>query len=113
MANPHGTRSNLRPFPKGRSGNPGGRPKGTSLTAALRAELDTPVAPGSPVTKREAVAEKLVSLALAGNLAAIREVFDRIEGKAVARTERGEPDTFTDLDDVPTSELLKLVKRDG
>ena len=112
MANPSGTPRNLRRFPKGRSGNPGGRPKGTSLTVALRAKLDKPVAPGSPVTKREALAQTLVSLALAGNLAAIREVLDRTEGKAVQRQEQGEAGAFNlDLSDIPTDALKRALRR--
>ena len=110
MANRDGTPRNLRPFPKGRSGNPGGRPKGRSLTAILRAELDAPVAPGSNVTKAEAIAEKLVSLALAGDLAAIREVLDRTEGKAVARQETGDVGAFDDLADKTTDELRAMLE---
>ena len=111
MANPSGTPRNLRRFPKGRSGNPGGRPKGTSLTAALRAELDKPVAPGSPVTNREKIASMLVELAARGDLAAIREILDRTEGKAVQRQEQGDPGDFLDLSDVDTDALKRAIRR--
>lgn len=110
MANPRGNPPTLRPFPKGRSGNPGGRPKGTGLTALLRAELEEPSAPGSGITQGEALAEKLVSLALAGDLAAIREVLDRTEGKAVARQEAGEPGAFEELADKSTEELREMLR---
>ena len=109
MANPNGTPRNLRAFPRGRSGNPGGRPRGLSITATLRAELDRPCADDPSVTKAERIAERLVGLALAGDLAAIREVLNRTEGKAVARQETGEPGAFDDLADVPTTELRRYL----
>ena len=110
MANPNGNPQNLRRFPKGRSGNPGGRPKGLSITGALRVELEKPVAAGSPVTKGEMIARTLVDMALAGDLAAIREVLDRTEGKAVARQEQGDPGTFEELAHLSTDELREMLK---
>ncbi len=111
MANPHGTPRNLRAFPRGRSGNPGGRPKGRSITAALRAELDRPCADDPSVTQGERIAERLVGMALAGDLGAIREILDRTEGKAVARTEQGDPGEFDELDDIDTETLRRALRR--
>ena len=104
------SRDNLRPFPKGRSGNPGGRPKGTSITAALRAELDRPCADDPAVTKAERIAAVLVDLALGGDLPAIREVLDRTEGKAVARQETGEPGAFEELAGKSVEELRAMLR---
>ena len=72
---------NLRPFKPGQSGNPSGRPKAV-LSRALRAEIDKldGAAPDAP-TKAERIAEKVVTLALDGNLEAIRLIYDRVEGK--------------------------------
>jgi hypothetical protein len=68
-------------FPKGTTGNPSGRPKLTRLTDALREQI-TEQLPGAPErTIAEAIARKLIKLALGGDIAAIREVFDRTEGK--------------------------------
>ena len=117
MANPHGTPRNLRAFPRGRSGNPGGRPKGRSITAALRAELDRPCADDPSVTQGERIAARLVGMAMCERgvrpevqLAAIREILDRTEGKAVARTEQGDPGTFEELAHLSTEELLELLR---
>lgn len=66
-----------RRFRPGESGNPAGRPKRTRLTEALIAELAT----GDDQTTAERVAAALIREALAGNVQAIREVFDRAEGK--------------------------------
>jgi hypothetical protein len=72
-----------RPFVKGQSGNPGGRPKLAELSKALRAQLVEP-APGAKAggkTAAELIAAKLVAAAVAGKPWAIHEVWDRAEGK--------------------------------
>ncbi len=61
-------------FQPGRSGNPSGRPKKRhSFAAELQEELAR-VVPGTedpePITNQQALARKLVALALAGNLRA-------------------------------------------
>jgi hypothetical protein len=69
-------------FPKGTSGNPDGRPKLTKLTDALREQL-AEINPDAPEeTIAEEIAKTLIKLALSGDIAAIRECFDRAEGKA-------------------------------
>ena len=100
-----------RPFERGRSGNPGGRPGGASLTAVLRRMLDEPHIQGSPVTNREKIASMLVELAARGDLGAIREVLDRTEGRAVQRQEQGDPGAFLDLSDVDTAALKRAIRR--
>lgn len=73
---------NLKPWPKGVSGNPGGRPKRTTLTDALR-ELLAAQVPGDPEgrTHSDAIAEVLVKRALKGDVQAAREIADRTEGR--------------------------------
>lgn len=60
-----------RPFQKGRSGNPGGRPKGArnATTLALEILLDG---------QANALTQKAIDLALAGDMAALRLCLDRI-----------------------------------
>jgi hypothetical protein len=67
MAKPGGNPQNLKPFPKGVSGNPGGARKGLSITRLVRDELQKPTVPGSKVTKAEIVAECVVNLAQSGH----------------------------------------------
>ncbi len=68
-------------FPKGVSGNPSGRQKLTRLTDALREQVSEELPNAPERTIAEAIARKLIKLALDGDIAAIREVFDRTEGK--------------------------------
>ena len=60
-----------RPFQKGKSGNPNGRPKGARNQATLAAEslLDGEI---------ELVTRKAIELAKKGNMAAIRLVLERV-----------------------------------
>ena len=82
MPNPTGTPRNLRAFPKGVSGNPGGRPRGWSITRLVRAELQKPSADDPTITNAEAVAARVVELAAAG---------DRVFAPLVWRYMDGEP----------------------
>ncbi len=65
-------------FKKGQSGNPGGRPKSKPFTDALR--LAVHEADGD-ATKLRRIAAKLTEMAMDGDIQAIREIVDRIEGK--------------------------------
>ena len=67
-----------RPFPKGVSGNPGGRPAGVSeaANAALMALAEA----ATPEAMRE-IAEKIVAQARAGKLEWINAFYDRLCGK--------------------------------
>lgn len=78
----HSLARNLRPWPKGVSGNPGGRPKKTALTDAIReqlAEVDEQDKAGR--TNAEIIAAALVARAKRGDVRAAGEIADRAEGR--------------------------------
>jgi hypothetical protein len=70
-------------FPKGTSGNPGGRPKMKLMSEAYKAALELEEHAKFPVprTNAEAIAQKMVSEAKAGKVNAAGEITDRVEGK--------------------------------
>jgi hypothetical protein len=77
------------PFQPGQSGNPGGRPKGPALTDSLRSLLRRRGPDGR--LQRDAIAARLVEKALAGDLDAIRYIFDRIDGPLTQRHDLASP----------------------
>ena len=71
-----------RRFQPGQSGNPKGRPKSITLSEAYRRELAR-VDPNDPEgrTYAEILAERMRERASSGDVAALREMADRTEGK--------------------------------
>jgi len=80
-------------FKPGQSGNPGGRPKRGPLTDAYERALSQLI-PGDKEgrTIADLIAAALVKQAAKGNLAAVRELADRVEGKAVQPVQPVEKD---------------------
>jgi len=79
------TRDGQGRWQPGASGNPDGRPrKGACLAEALRRRLSAAVtmSNGARATVAEAVAGRLVALALGGDVSALRLLFERSEGRA-------------------------------
>jgi hypothetical protein len=80
---------NLKPFPKGVSGNPAGKPKGTEHSKTrLKRILDLVQKKKNPITGHEeefTVLElmdmQMIAKALRGDQKAYQEVIDRLEGK--------------------------------
>ena len=94
--------ANLRPFPKGRSGNPSGRPKAVA-TQALRAELTD--------EDLRAIWRTCIDQAKAGDDRARQTILDRLEGRPVQRNEQDQPGTFDELDDIDTETLRRALRR--
>lgn len=74
---------NLRPFPKGKSGNPKGRPRGSiSIVHLIRRVLKEPcdVKGANGRTWAEVLGRSLIANAIKGNGTAIKQLLDRLEG---------------------------------
>jgi len=80
--------ANLKPWAKGVSGNPGGRPRKQPITEAYL-EVAARTVPGDSQgrTYAQAAAERQFRAALKGSTSAIREIADRLEGKPQQRIE--------------------------
>jgi hypothetical protein len=78
---------NLKPWKKGVSGNPGGRPKKKLIDEALEELL---LSNNSELAV--AIAKKLLVRAKSGEVKAIQLVAERVEGKAKAKMEVSGPD---------------------
>ena len=98
-------------FQKGKSGNPGGRPKQRKFREALSLALsENDPKTGQPKLRR--IADKLVEAAMQGESWAIREVADRTDGKAVQAVEL-ESDHKPHIDEYSDEELLAVIAKSG
>ena len=66
---------NLKPFPKGVSGNPSGRPKKNSMQEALGKLIES-----NPKILRDLV-ERGIQEAINGDFRYWKEIYDRLDGK--------------------------------
>jgi hypothetical protein len=96
--------ANLKPFQKGVSGNPNGRPKSLTLSEAFRRQLSQLV-PNDPDgrTFAEVIALRVCVAAAQGDISAAREIADRTEGK---------PKQALDLD-LKVTDWRELAKAHG
>lgn len=100
-------------FRPGQSGNPGGRPKGRSLTAILRAKLDDDTLMGRPLPEGMTVGDFLIEAmlmhAVKGDASLIKETLARVDGKVPAP----EPvaDTDADLSAMTEDELRAYAEK--
>lgn len=76
-----------RPFPKGVSGNPGGRPKKDWTWSGLLEKVGEEIEPKTGKPFKELVSKRLWIDAINGNLGAIKEIFNRTEGLPIAKQE--------------------------
>jgi hypothetical protein len=96
-------------FKKGISGNPGGKSKHKIYSDALRVEVNR-IDPNNPNRRKiNALAEKLVSCALAGEGWAFKEIGDRLEGKAVQPLEHQEDDR-SNIHQFTEAELTAMLR---
>jgi hypothetical protein len=87
-------------FKPGQTGNAGGRPKKHPVTGYLKDQLDKPIPEkmkaklppifvevyGENATFGEMIAFKLVAMSAKGDIIALKELLDRVEGKVAQKT---------------------------
>jgi hypothetical protein len=101
--------ANLRPYPKGKSGNPKGRPK-TPITDWYR-KLAKRKFPTDKEGRKYAqlVAEAQFRQAIKGKTDAAKEITDRIEGKVVQATHISGPDGEPITVNVDVKERIRAI----
>jgi len=87
-----------------------GRPKkGTALTDILNYKLDLVHKPGQ--LKREAIAERLIAVALEGDVAALKYVFDRMDGRPTQKDVVEFGDNISDAAKERIDRIFENVKK--
>jgi hypothetical protein len=101
-------------FRPGQSGNPGGRPKGRSVTARLRDLLEKGEINGKPIKGgkqvADLVAETIVKHALAGDIAFMRLLVDRNDGKIPESAEDGDGASGATIEAETARRVLQAVR---
>jgi hypothetical protein len=87
-----GNSGNLRPFKKGQSGNPNGRPKKINTIPDILRKIGEEEGAANGNTKLEVVMRKIFQYALEGKSWAVQFIADRTEGKAIERLQTTEID---------------------
>ncbi len=104
------------PFKPGQSGNPAGRAIDKPFADALRMEL---VAAGADHKKLRAIAAALIAKAADGDMAAIKELADRTDGRPAQQIiQSGDPDNpidfrVSDAAELFTSSIARIAVRTG
>lgn len=99
--NPNPRTDHLRPpWPKGVSGNPGGRPK--KLFSQAMEKALTP-------DRADRILATLLAQAEQGNLEAAKLLWGRLEGSEIKRQEEGTPGAFDAAAEIPDDALRRLV----
>lgn len=75
------------PFKPGQSGNPGGRPKKSWTWSGLLDEVGEEIEPKSGKKFKELVSKRLWISCVNGNIPAIKELMNRMEGMPKQQTE--------------------------
>jgi hypothetical protein len=106
----------------GHTANPSGRPRGRNWTATLAELAETKVRGGGGKTRAESILNAILDKAEQGDLTAASLIFDRIEGRSIARVDHttgGEPlnasisfvDPINTIDITAPAELPSLRHR--
>jgi hypothetical protein len=100
----------IKKFKKGEIANPAGRPKkGETITDIAKQFLDN-IPPGQKKTNKEMFFEKVYSMALAGDISALKLIWNYTDGMPIQKGEvKLEDVTFRGL---TNPQLLDIIKED-
>lgn len=93
---------------KGQSGNPNGRPKKGQTLTDLANEYLNGTEPGEKVTRKEQFVRSVAVMAKKGDMAAIRLIWNYIDGMPVQKTEIDGQIRTRDFEDLSDEELQEL-----
>ena len=105
--------ANLKPFKKGISGNPKGRPpKEYCLTDLLRKQGDIQDFETNEglITRKEGIAEKLWDMAISGDVSAIKYLYDRLDGKPLQTIESQVTRPVIDMGNISKEDMKALAR---
>jgi hypothetical protein len=113
------TPKGAKPFKKGQSGNPAGRPEGARNRSSVLKELLEQVCDfTNPLTLRKETADletqvmtALIARARRGDVTAIREILDTVYGKQSNTTLNFSPDELERLTDEELDSLIAKFNR--
>ena len=94
---------------KGQSGNPNGRAKDKLWADAIRIAVNEAYEVGDK-KKLRVLADKLVDKALEGEIAAMKEIGDRLDGKPAQSVDVTHHKTIQEMTD---DELIEIIRSDG
>lgn len=93
-------------FKPGQSGNPGGRPIGTSITGRLRALLDA-----DDGALARTIVKVMVREAAKGKFAFAKEILERVDGKVEQALTLDATVTSDDIRGLPRSERIAMLEQ--
>ena len=99
---------NLKPWPRGVSGNPGGRPRKRLITDELERLLQEEAPDKNGQTWATAIAEALLRQAITGDVRAIAELANRVEGKPLQAVDL-HLDPSNDIQNLTEEELNERI----
>jgi hypothetical protein len=91
-------------FVRGRSGNPAGARRGPQIGSFLREAMAEEGADGKTVGRM--LVDRLIAIALEGDRQAIKDIFDRVEGKVPDKVEINEFAALSDDDLLERARVL-------
>lgn len=110
MPNPNGNPN----WKKGESANPNGRPKGSvSIVAAIKKKLEEEHPTSTPEQKKlwlDMIVEKIFDAGIKGEASILKDMIDRVDGKAKETLDLNAKIDNTDISDENLNKLISVYE---